>query len=312
MERWKEDLLPLLPNPIAEVLAAVENEDTLTEIHLRADLPMQLTFTDHDRLIYGPGRKPVLTSWDCEMLLAGLCQHAVYAWETELANGFFTINGGYRVGIAGRTIRDAAGQYRYAVITGFCIRIVREMKNAAIPLVPWVTGNGRILSTLLLSPPGCGKTTVLRDLIRIVSDGLCGILPQRVCVADERFELCGKYDGERRFDLGNRTDVICGMKKADALERMQAALSPQVMATDELIEKQDMDAIRHAKGSGVTILSTVHAGTLNDVKQKEVMRQMLADHVFDRYVLLSDRPNPGTVSSVWDTNGDLWTENTAT
>ena len=309
MEQWKKELVPLLPHAVQEVLYAIEDDEMLTEIHLRADLPMQLTFVNRDRLVYATGGGPLLTKKDCEKLLSALCEHSIYAWEKELANGFFTISGGYRVGLAGRTVQQENGKMRYTSVTGFCIRIVRAVRDAAIPLLPYVTNNGRWLSTMLLSPPGGGKTTVLRDLIRLISTGTETISPLRICAADERFELGGSADGDRAFDLGPRTDLISGMAKADALERMLAALSPQALAVDELVDEHDMAAIRYARAGGVIVFATIHAGSITDLKHRAQTIKMTEDKVFDRYILLHQTKSPGTIKAVWDADGHEMTRN---
>lgn len=302
MERWKEELLPLLPTRVQKVLSEISESDRLLEIRLRADRPMQLVSEKHDRIVFAPGGEPMVAQEECAGILSTLCERSVYAWETELSNGFLTLPGGYRVGVSGRAVTGVDGKIRYTAINGFCIRIVREHIGAAAPLIPFVSERGQLLPTLLISPPNCGKTTVLRDLIRTVSDGENGLAACRVCVADERFELCGSGGGRAAFQVGCRTDIVSGMAKAAALERMLASLSPQVIATDELNTAEDASAVHRASGCGVTVLATAHAGGFKDLFLRESFRMLLQDWVFKRIVLLSDHPI-GSVAAVCDGGG---------
>lgn len=303
MERWKTELLPLLPKPIGAVLRELNDEDRLLEIRLRVGRPMELVTERGDRLVYAPQGKPLLPEDAFAPLLATLCGRSVYAWERELSNGFLTVPGGYRVGIAGRAIRTAEG-VRYTAVRGFCIRIVRERIGAAEPLLPYLIEDGALLSALLISPPNCGKTTVLRDLIRLVSDGTATLRAHRVCAADERFELSGAADGALPFDLGLRTDVVSGISKPEALERMLAALSPEVLATDELHTAADADAIDRASGCGVRVLATAHAGSFSDALRRPAIRHLLETGVFRRVIRLRREP-VGTVGTVYDETGAI-------
>ena len=306
MERWQTELTPLLPGAVREVLAAVNEEDRLLEIRLRAGKPMELVLARGDRLVYAPGGGAMLPEEAFLPLLSAFCEHSVYAWEHELSQGFLTLAGGYRVGIAGRAIRSDGG-VRYTAVRGFCIRIVRECIGAAEGLLGHVVSNGELCSTLLISPPGCGKTTLLRDLIRLVSNGNGIVNPCRVCAADERFELGGAANGQCRFDLGVRTDVVSGIAKPDALMRMLAALSPQVLATDELHTEEDAAAIDRASACGVRVLATAHAADISDLYRRAPLRRLLENGTFSRIVRIQKHPI-GSIAYVADAQGTILTE----
>lgn len=297
MERWKETLLGQLPTSVSTVLAAMEEDRTLTEIRLRANGPMQLVFADTDRIVYAGNARPMTTERELRTLAETLMGNAPYAWETQNRNGFFTIDGGFRVGMSGRAVEKDGEMERIASVTGLCIRIVREVIDSAKPLIPHLTENGKLMSTLLLSPPNGGKTTLLRDLIRIVSDGLYGVRPKKVGVADERFELSGDIHGLRSFSLGVRTDVISGVGKACAIERILTTLSPEVIATDELTLKEDVRALIRARGGGVEVLATAHGTTIEELLRQERLNGLVQEHIFDRIVRLEGR---GNCRTVWD------------
>ena len=296
MQSWQSVVLPLMPPRVRFALDQLGQLPGLTEIRLRAGGPMQLVMGESDRLIYAPGGKPLFGSEDCEQLLSRVCEQS---WTEELKNGFVTLQGGYRVGISGRALVSDGRVERISEVGGFIFRIVREVKGAAKPVVGRLLDEGgRLLSTLIVSPPGCGKTTLLRDLLRVVSGGLYGVCGQCVSLVDERFEVSGSVRGVPQFDLGPRTDVMSGMPKHEGIVRMVAAMLPQVVAVDELSSAADVAAVLHARSCGVTILATAHARNVQDLLLRESMRVLRGQRVFERYVLLAREGGVGTVLEI--------------
>ncbi|MBR0507586.1 MAG: stage III sporulation protein AA [Clostridia bacterium] len=300
MEHWKQQWTPLLPKRVSEIVERLDDDAPILEIRLRRDRPLELVFDGNDRIIYGNNKAPIITDTELRALCARLTEYSAYAWENERKSGFITV-GGCRVGLSGRMTRTMDGVTGFSSVSGVCIRIVREITDCAKPLIPYLVSEGRFRSTLLVSPPGCGKTTLLRDLIRIASNGLYGAPVCRVGVADERFELGGDANGAVAFDLGTRTDVVSGISKADAAVRIVSTLSPTVLAMDELNDASDAAAVSDARGKGVTVFATAHGSSPDDLRLRPSVGALLAAHIFDRIVLLE---SVGRIRSITDGNGD--------
>jgi stage III sporulation protein AA len=277
---WKQSLLPLLSEDMRQALTPLDLSE-VTEIRLRLGRPMELVTPTASRLLYAPNGRPMLREGEQEGLLSAFCGHARYAWEKEIQQGFITLQNGCRVGITGRIASETGAP---AMVTGFCIRILRPVVGCGEKLLPSLLSEGRLRATLLYSGPGAGKTTLLRDIVRLLSDGLCGAAPHRVGVVDERFEIGGQTS--LAFDLGERTDVLSGVNKGEGLLRLLATMSPQVLAADELNLSADVASVLEAKSRGVTVLCTAQGGTFEELLHREGMRKLFRARTFQRYVRL--------------------------
>lgn len=243
-----------------------------------------------------------VTREDLDRTLQVLSQSSFYAWEEELRNGFITIPGGHRVGITGRGVLDKGQLKTLKEISGLNFRISREITGCSNQVLPYLLNKERILHTLIVSAPQCGKTTMLRDLIRQLSNGSPAVNWPGVNVGlvDERSEIAGMYLGEPQYDLGVRTDVLDACPKAEGMIMLIRSMSPRVIATDEIGRQEDINAINHALQAGVSVITTVHGTSYEELQQRPVLSELLNWKFFDRLIFLSRRRGPGTLEAVID------------
>ncbi len=264
----------------------------VSELRLRSGRASRLC-----RMDGGEVAGPVLDAAALHRIVSRLCGDSIYAFEEELKQGYFTMRGGLRVGVCGRIGARAGAIQSVSEVTSLCVRIPREVPGCADQLAPLVAGEN-LSSALILSPPGLGKTTLLRDLVRQVSEQ-----GWNVAVADERREIAACWDGEAQMNVGPRTDVMDGCPKALALPMLIRACAPQLLAADEIGSEADAVALRDARRCGVAVVATAHAAGFDDALRRGTIAALIRDRIFDRLVLLG--PAPGQIRAVRDcVNGD--------
>lgn len=286
-----EMLMKRLPAQTAH-LAGTPPRDA-TELRIRAGQPIQW-ITLQSRFFGQEAIDAVLL----RETVSALADHSLYAREKELQAGYFTLQGGCRVGVCGRLIPDQP--VSLGEIGSVNIRIAREIRGAANGILPYLRSGGRCASFLILSPPGMGKTTMLRDAVRQLSDG--GV---NMAIADERGELAACDGGIPMLDVGRQTDVLDGCPKARAIPMLLRAMSPDMIAMDELGALPDADAVRDAARCGVAVAATCHAGSLEEAKGRMGVGALIREGIFARIIHLAQI---GRGIKVYDSHGNIMEE----
>lgn len=279
-----ENLKVLFPVHIREKIKDDGWMDGLEEIRIRVNQPIELEYADETRCLTKADDK--ITGADIAEMLSYISEYSLYAYQEELRQGYITIEGGHRIGIAGEIAKDREGIAGIKYVSFMNIRVAHEKKGCAKEILPYLKNGNSIYNTLLVSKPGAGKTTCLRDCIRSLSNGKEGWDGMKICVLDERSEIAACHLGIPQNDMGMRTDVLSGCEKSDGMILMLRSMSPQIIAVDELGGKKDFEAVEQAAYSGVHILGTVHADTVEELWEKPYLRQGIKKGIFERFILI--------------------------
>src|SRR5690625_1295159 len=278
------EVLRLLPEKIKQaVLPHVSHTwNQLEEIRLRLNRPVELNF--HHRVVWLD--HVMFTSTDSIFVLNQLSDHSLYRLEEELREGYITVTGGHRVGLAGEVNSNNGTIKQLQHITFFNIRIAREIVNVASPFVQYLTDKNMYYNTIVLGPPQTGKTTFIRDLARLISDGNNKQIPKKVGIIDERSEIAASLNGVPQHNIGMRTDVMDACPKVAGMMMMIRSMSPDVLVVDEIGKQEDVDALMEAVYAGVTIICTAHGSSISELKKRPSMKTFFYHNVFERFIIL--------------------------
>jgi len=211
---------------------------------------------------------------DLESVLECATGASVHAVEASMANGYINVDGGIRLGICGNAIMRSGAVCGIRNLSSLSLRIPKEIRGVATNELRQMNQNG-LTDILIASPPGSGKTTCLREFIRVISDS-----GKRVSVADERGEIAAVSEGVAQFDVGTHTDIISDAPKAKAAMMLIRAMNPDVLAMDEISSSEDMQSVFEASGCGVRLLATAHARDLDDLYSRKLYRRLMQMRIF--------------------------------
>lgn len=273
--------------------------DELEEIRLRLGLPVMLQYRDAVLCLNDKGGGVIRgenlvcpTSSDMAEALELISHSSFYAHEQDIKNGFITIEGGNRVGLTGSGVIVGGEISSIKDISGLNYRIAHEVSGCSDRLIDMIVADKRVKNTLIISPPGCGKTTLLRDIIRNISR-----LNRKVSVVDERGEITASFGGIRGFELGNNCDILTGVPKDQGMILMLRSMSPNVIATDELGGDGEISAVEKIVNSGVSVVATIHGASPEQLKNRENIKKLMG--YFECFIVLSRRFGVGTIEEAY-------------
>lgn len=277
---------------------AVPDRDKLQEVRFRIGQRVELQ----------DGKRRVLCGEkvdrsDLKEMLEYISGYSLYAFEEEISQGFITIPGGHRVGVAGQVVMGAGKIKNIRNISFINIRVSREIRGCAEKVLRYIREGDYLYHTLIVSPPGCGKTTLLRDIVRLISGEEQDAHGKNVTVVDERSEIAGCFRGMPQNDLGCRTDVLDGCPKSEGMMMAVRSLAPEVVVVDEIGGKEDVQALRYAMNCGCTLIATIHGRDYREIQEKPDFQEMVREHMFERCIVLENAGGPGKIRDICDAQG---------
>ena len=280
------------------------------EIRLRAGKPLMVQNYMDDWFVSKEGD---LTKNACNAFIASyedilktleiMSRNSIYAFQDDIKNGFLTLPGGHRVGLAGKTITEGRKVVSMKNISALNARISKEIIGCSLKIIKYILDSNReVYNTLIISPPQCGKTTLVRDIARVLSNGVreIGLHGMKVGLVDERSEIASCYEGIPQFDVGVRTDVLDACPKSVGMLMMVRSMSPRVIVTDEIGDRGDSSSIEAILNAGVKIIATAHGYNISGLRSRREVLSLLEERLFERYVVLSNVDGPGTVEEIVD------------
>jgi stage III sporulation protein AA len=296
MENTKE-VLEILPTHIRDQIKDLKGLEKLQELRLKVNKPMMLQI----------GNEEVITKYnvsvqDIKLILQHISKYSIYAYEEEIKQGYLTIKGGHRVGLCGSCVVEDNKIKTIKSLGSLNIRIGKEVDGCSDNLIPFMLKDNNALNTIIISPPRCGKTTLLRDIARNLSDGLrtLKLSGKKVCIIDERSEISGCYNAVPQMNVGLRTDVLDNCPKAEGIMMAIRSMSPEIIICDEIGTQKDMESILMALNSGVSLITSIHGYGIEDLYSRAVFKEIIDNHVFKRAVILSARKGAGTIEYIYD------------
>lgn len=302
-------ILQLFPDTYRSLFGEVSRQAAqIQEIRLRAEKPILIIRNGQEYFLNEAGSftrdrqaAKSIGAKELELLFNHICQYSVYAYEDEIRQGFLTVQGGHRIGVAGQAVMRTEKEMKNMKHIRFLnIRISHQILGAADGVLPFLYEDGDLCNTLFISMPGIGKTTLLRDLIRQVSDGNPFAKGMTVGVVDERSELAGCFQGIAQNDLGIRTDVLDACPKALGMMLLLRSMAPKTIAVDEIGGRDDEEMIRQVTRCGVKVLATIHGSGIEDLQNNAMGKELVKEKIFRRYVVLEKQQDGAVKRTGYD------------
>ncbi|MFL0251572.1 stage III sporulation protein AA [Clostridium neuense] len=292
-----DNIFFILPEKIRNEISVIKRYPDLQEIRIKVNKP----------LIVQVGRNEYVSQYkatedDMKRILNKMSGYSIYAVEEELRQGYVTIKGGHRIGICGECVTEGLRVKTIKNISSINIRVCREVIGCSNELMKNIVLNNRVFNTIIISPPKCGKTTILRDITRNLSSGIrdIGLVGKKISVIDERSEIGACANGIPQMDIGIRTDIMDNCPKSIGIMMAIRSMAPEVIVCDEIGTYDDMKSVLMAVNCGVNIITTIHGFGIEDLYSRDVFKDITQNNIFEKAIILDSSKSAGSVKYIYD------------
>lgn len=314
--KLSDEIINSLSLNLREKVRMIQGDD-VEEIRLRVNKPLIINQNQKDYFYNEKSKKLernmekayIVTKEDLEQTFQIICKYSIHSFMDDIKKGFITLRGGHRVGIVGKAIIEDGRVENIKHISSLNIRISKEIKYCSNKVMNHIIKTyTKINNTIIISPPQCGKTTLLRDIVRNLSNGneKYNFKGVNVALIDERNEIAGSYLGIPQMDVGIRTDIIETCPKDVGIMMVLRSMSPKVIVTDEIGTEKDIKALYSALNGGVGLITTVHGDSIEDIRNRKELKSLLDEELFKKVIILSAKRGPGTVEKIYDLQEKRW------
>ena len=279
------EVLQVLPKKIIEIIEGKVDTKKIQEIRIKVNKPVIINTANEELVL-----DYLVSKEELKYIITKISSYSLYAFEEEMRQGYITFRGGHRIGLAGQCVMENGRVKILRNISSINIRICKEVIGASNKIMPYISSFNKVYNTLIVSPPKCGKTTILRDIAKNISNGFSRInlKGKKVAIIDERSEIAACYNGVPQMNVGIRSDVLDNCLKTNGIIMAIRSLSPEVI-----------EALSMAFNSGVKMILTVHGIDLEDVSRRKSLKELIDENILERIIVLSCKNGPGTLEKVY-------------
>ena len=287
----------VIPGHILSKVYALGNIDKLQEIRLRIKQPIIVNIDNKEILL-----NYIINELDIKNILQRMSNYSLYAFEEEFKQGYITIKGGHRVGLSGECVVENCSVKTIKNIYSLNVRVARQIKGCGKKVMPYIISKDKVFNTILISPPKCGKTTLIRDIARMLSNGApeFNLTGKKVSIIDERSEIAASFQGIPQMDIGIRSDVYDNCIKSEGIFMAIRSLSPDVIVCDEIGSQKEIEAMLSAYNSGVNLITTIHGNGIEDLEKRNIFKDLLENKILGRVIVLGNSKGIGSIEKIYD------------